>query len=78
MITAPTFLTGLSEVMNDNVTEYPSTINVLKRFNLYPEVSLSVSILFITELAEITTLIFMHAASKHKPLHIKYEQCLYA
>ncbi|XP_072028845.1 protein C-mannosyl-transferase DPY19L1-like [Amphiura filiformis] len=41
MITSPTFVQGLSAVMNDNVTEYPSTINVLKRFNLYPEVGLA-------------------------------------
>lgn len=39
MITAPTVVQGMYEVMYDNVTEYPLTINVLKRFNLYPEVS---------------------------------------
>ncbi|XP_078591642.1 protein C-mannosyl-transferase DPY19L1-like [Branchiostoma floridae x Branchiostoma japonicum] len=36
-----TFLEGLHAVMYDNVTEYPTTINVLKRFNLYPEVVLA-------------------------------------
>ncbi|XP_066282351.1 protein C-mannosyl-transferase DPY19L1-like [Branchiostoma lanceolatum] len=36
-----TFLEGLHSVMYDNVTEYPTTINVLKRFNLYPEVVLA-------------------------------------
>ena len=26
-------------LVNDKVTEYPKTINVLKRFNLYPELA---------------------------------------
>ncbi len=37
---APTLLDGLSQLYSNNVTEYPSTINTLKRFNLYPEVAL--------------------------------------
>ncbi|VDI41806.1 Hypothetical predicted protein, partial [Mytilus galloprovincialis] len=37
IITAPTVVQGLYSVMYDNITEYPLTINVLKRFNLYPE-----------------------------------------
>ncbi|TRY79739.1 hypothetical protein TCAL_08341 [Tigriopus californicus] len=40
MIEAPTFLLGLQNLYANNITEFPDTINTLKRFNLYPEVFL--------------------------------------
>ena len=40
-IDSPSFLEGLLSVIHDNRTEAPTTINVLERFNLYPEVLLS-------------------------------------
>ncbi|KAI1729167.1 q-cell neuroblast polarization domain-containing protein [Ditylenchus destructor] len=40
LVSAPTFVDGLYEIMHDNVTEYGHTINTLQRFNLYPEVIL--------------------------------------
>jgi len=40
IVEAPSFKKGLEEIIWDNVTEFPDTINVLKRFNLYPELTL--------------------------------------
>ena len=39
-IDSPSFLHGLFSIISDNRTEAPTTINVLERFNLYPEVLL--------------------------------------
>ena len=38
VVEAPTFHQGIYQLLRNNLTEYPDTINVLKRFNLYPEV----------------------------------------
>lgn len=38
VVHAPTMRDGVEQLLYNNHTEYPSTINTLKRFNLYPEV----------------------------------------
>ena len=35
---APSFREGWQELVNDTGTEYPTPINTLQRFNVYPEV----------------------------------------
>ena len=40
MVEAPSFLEGWRSLVNDTGTEYPSHINTLQRFNVYPEVVL--------------------------------------
>ena len=37
MVDAKSWWEGFDGLVRDNVTEHPKTINVLKRFNLYPE-----------------------------------------
>lgn len=39
---APSLFSGLHDVVRCNITEYPDTVNVLRRFNLYPEMFLGI------------------------------------
>ena len=42
VIEAPDVLDGLRGLYANNLTEYPKTINVLQRFNVYPELLLGI------------------------------------
>lgn len=40
VVSSDSFSSGIEQLLHDNVTEYPDTINTLRRFNLLPEVQL--------------------------------------
>ncbi|XP_053396813.1 probable C-mannosyltransferase DPY19L3 isoform X1 [Mercenaria mercenaria] len=42
MVNAPSITQGLYAITHDNLTEHPSTINVLERMNIYQEIVLSI------------------------------------
>ena len=49
---APSFREGLGDIIQDNGTEHPSTINSLSRFNVYPEVMIGGSFRVFNYLAD--------------------------
>ncbi|OQR75628.1 protein dpy-191-like [Tropilaelaps mercedesae] len=51
IVNAPSFTEGLKALVRNNVTEYPLTINTLKRFNLYPEVVIGLAYRIFNHLA---------------------------
>ncbi|KAJ8024796.1 putative C-mannosyltransferase DPY19L1 [Holothuria leucospilota] len=42
MTEAPSISEGFNSAMHDKIVEYPSTVNALKRFNIYPEMFLGI------------------------------------
>ncbi|CAK9293437.1 unnamed protein product [Gordionus sp. m RMFG-2023] len=38
LVHAPSYNVGLKLLLNDKLTEYPNKINIIKKFNIYPEV----------------------------------------
>ncbi|XP_046432043.1 C-mannosyltransferase dpy-19 isoform X1 [Neodiprion virginianus] len=40
IVESETFSEGLHKIRHDNLTEYPNTINAIKKFNLFPEVAI--------------------------------------
>ena len=48
MSEANTLVEGLQNLYANNLTEYPNTINVLQRFNVYPELFLGMAYRFAT------------------------------
>ena len=47
MVEAETSFKGLQNLYANNITEYPDTINVLERFNVYPELFLGLTYRFL-------------------------------
>jgi len=46
MAEAPSVMSGLHDLVRCNITEYPDKVNVLRRFNLYPEVFFMILLIY--------------------------------
>ncbi|MCL4122678.1 UNVERIFIED_CONTAM: hypothetical protein GTU68_044820 [Idotea baltica] len=74
IVESDSFFSGLNNLIYDNRTEYPNTINALQRFNLYPEVILGGSFRFFASFCSSLNIFHSQASNSNFSLNvISYE-----